>query len=61
MGVWIVPPTSPLLPPEFMEFPAIKEAGDPRSSTVRLRDDEGGVRDAMQRRGNGHRPFPTST
>ena len=61
MGVWIVPPTSPLLLPEFIGFPAIGEAGDPRSSAVKLHGYEGGVRDAMQVRGRRHCPFPTST
>ena len=60
MGVWIVPPTSSLLPPEFMSFPAIKEVGDLPSSTVKLHEDEGGVRNAMRRRGNDHSFLPTS-
>ena len=50
MGVWIVPPTSPLLPPEFMASTAIRKARDPRSLAVKLHEDEGGVRDAMRRR-----------
>ena len=50
MGVWIIPPILPLLPPEFSGFSAIGEAGDPRSSAVKLHEDEGGVRDAMRRR-----------
>ena len=46
MGVWIVPPTSPLSPSEFMASPAIREARDPRSLAVKLHEDGGGVRNA---------------
>ena len=51
------PPLSLL---ELGGFPAIGEAGDPRSSAVKLRESEGGMRDAMRITVNGRYLLPAS-